>query len=69
MISSMIELSVLFSNKLEYDIDNPGFYMMQAQALLENLAVWIYVYYILRTGLLMPVYLNFAKLHLYSNQQ
>ena len=67
--SAIIALIVLFKPGLTYDLDNPGFYLIQASRLLDLLSTWIYVYFLLRVALLMPTYLNFGKLHLYSNQR
>ena len=67
--SAVFALIVLFKPGLTYDLDNPGFYLVQASRLLDLLSTWIYVYFLLRVALLMPTYLNFGKLHLYSNQR
>ena len=64
-----LALIVLFKPGLTYDLDNPGFYLIQGSRLLDLLTTWIYVYYLLRVALLMPTYLNFGKLHLYNNQK
>ena len=68
-LEAILALIVLFKHDLSYEIDNPGFYIMQASRLLDLLTTWIYVYYLLKVGLLMPTYLNFSKLHLYNNQR
>ena len=62
-------LILLFTPGLTYDLDNPGFYLIQVSRLFDSLSTWIYVYFLLRVSLLMPVYLNFGKLHLYSHQR
>ena len=64
--AEMIETVVLMSDNLSYEVDNDGFYLGQVQNLLNLLSTWIYVYHILRVGLLMPVYLNFSQYNLYK---
>ena len=68
ILEAVLALIVLFKEGLSFELDNPGFYIMQASRLLDLLTTWIYVYYLLKVGLLMPTYLNFGKLHLYNNQ-
>ena len=67
MISTSVMLTVLFVPGLSYALDNPGFYLLQLSRLLDLLASWTYVFYVLRVSLLMPTYLNFKRLHLYKN--
>ena len=64
--AEMIETVVLMREDLSYEVDNNGFYLGQVQNLLNLLSTWIYVYHILRVGLLMPVYLNFSQYNLYK---
>ena len=64
--AELIETVVLLRDDLSYELENEGFYYGQLQNLLNLFSTWIYVYHILRVGLLMPVYLNFSQLNLYK---